>query len=113
VVRNGVPQEVTALSELETVRFSEPLGELEAFHTPAACRRWCTAMRERSAAWSTRRCAYPGHCAHHGIDSRPGLLDTTAVDVKGQQVVPRDVFVRVAGEKLRKASRISLHCVWW
>ena len=31
-----------------------------------------------------------------------GLLDNTAVDVKGQQVVPREVFVRVAGEKLRK-----------
>jgi lysine 6-dehydrogenase len=31
-----------------------------------------------------------------------GLLDNEAVDVKGQQVVPRDVFVRVAGDKLQK-----------
>jgi lysine 6-dehydrogenase len=31
-----------------------------------------------------------------------GLLSTVPVQVKGQQVVPRDVFVQVAGDTLRK-----------
>ena len=31
-----------------------------------------------------------------------GLLSLDPVEVKGQSVVPRDVFVKVAGERLRK-----------
>ena len=41
------------------------------------------------------------------------LLSTEPVDVKGQQVVPRDVFVRVAGQKLhkRKPDLVALRVV--
>ncbi|HET9441428.1 MAG TPA: saccharopine dehydrogenase NADP-binding domain-containing protein, partial [Longimicrobiales bacterium] len=33
VVRDGEPKQVEALSEMETVRFDDPVGTLEAFHT--------------------------------------------------------------------------------
>jgi lysine 6-dehydrogenase len=45
---------------------------------------------------------YPGHARIMEAIRDLGMLDTTAVDVKGQSVSPRDVFVRVAGERLRK-----------
>lgn len=102
VVRNGVPEEVTALSELETVQFSEPLGELEAFHTAGGLSTMVYRYAGKIGSMEYKTLRYPGHARIMESIRGLGLLDTTAVDVKGQQVVPRDVFVRVAGEKLRK-----------
>ncbi len=102
VVRDGVPQEVNALSELETVRFPEPLGDLEAFHTAGGLSTMVYRYAGKIASMEYKTLRYPGHARIMEAVRELGLLDTVAVEVKGQQVVPRDVFVRVAGERLRK-----------
>ena len=102
VVRDGVPQEVRALSELETVHFAEPLGDLEAFHTAGGLSTMVFRYAGKIASMEYKTQRYPGHARIMESIRGLGLLDTAAVDVKGQQVVPRDVFVRVAGEVLRK-----------
>lgn len=102
VVRDGQPQEVTALSELETVKFSEPLGELEAFHTAGGLSTMVYRHAGKIDRMEYKTLRYPGHARIMESIRGLGLLDTNPVDVKGQQIVPRDVFVRVAGEKLRK-----------
>ncbi len=102
VVRDGVPQEVNALSELETVHFPEPLGDLEAFHTAGGLSTMAFRYAGKIASMEYKTLRYPGHARIMEAVRELGLLDTVAVEVKGQQVVPRDVFVRVAGEKLRK-----------
>ena len=102
VIRDGQPQTTAALSEIEPVRFDDPLGELEAFHTAGGLSTmvYRYAGRIRSMEYKTLR--YPGHARIMEAVRELGLLSADPVDVKGQQVVPRDVFVRVAGEKLRK-----------
>ena len=45
---------------------------------------------------------YPGHAAIMAGVRQLGLLSKEAVDVKGVSTVPRDVFVKVAGDTLRK-----------
>ena len=102
VVRDGVPQEVRALSELETVHFAEPLGDLEAFHTAGGLSTMVFRYAGKIASMEYKTLRYPGHARIMESIRGLGLLDTAAVEVKGQQVVPRDVFVRVAGEVLRK-----------
>jgi len=102
VVRNGAPTEVTALSELETVPFAAPLGELEAFHTAGGLSTMVYRYAGKIPSMEYKTLRYPGHARIMESIRGLGLLDTTAVEVKGQQVVPRDVFVRVAGDKLRK-----------
>lgn len=102
VVRDGQPLEVSALSELETVQFAEPLGALEAFHTAGGLSTMVYRYAGRIPRMEYKTLRYPGHAAIMEAVRDLGLLDTTAVDVKGQSVVPRDVFVRVAGEKLRR-----------
>lgn len=102
VVRDGVPQEVSALSELETVRFAEPLGDLEAFHTAGGLSTMVYRYAGKIPSMEYKTLRYPGHARIMEAIRDLGMLGNTAVDVKGQQVVPRDVFVRVAGEKLRK-----------
>ncbi len=102
VVRDGVPQEVNALSELETVHFPEPLGDLEAFHTAGGLSTMVYRYAGKIASMEYKTLRYPGHARIMEAVRELGLLDTVAVEVKGQQVVPREVFVRVAGERLRK-----------
>ncbi len=102
VVRDGAPQTVTALSEIEAVRFAEPLGDLEAFHTAGGLSTMVYRYAGRIPRMEYKTLRYPGHARIMEAIRDLGLLDSEAVDVKGQQVVPRDVFVRVAGEKLRK-----------
>lgn len=102
VVRDGVPTEVTALSELETVMFDAPLGALEAFHTAGGLSTMVYRYAGRIQSMEYKTLRYPGHARIMAAIRDLGLLDSDAVDVKGQQVVPRDVFVRVAGAKLQK-----------
>ena len=102
VVRNGQPVHVTALSELEAVPFAEPVGELEAFHTAGGLSTMVYRYAGVISTMEYKTLRYPGHARVMESIRDLGLLGNTAVDVKGQQVVPRDVFVRVAGEKLRK-----------
>jgi lysine 6-dehydrogenase len=102
VVRNAQPTHVTALSELEPVHFAAPVGELEAFHTAGGLSTMVYRYAGTIPTMEYKTLRYPGHARVMAAIRDLGLLDTSPVDVKGQLVVPRDVFVRVAGEKLRK-----------
>ncbi len=102
VVRNGRRATVTALSELETVRFPDPVGELEAFHTAGGLSTMVFRYEGKIRNMEYKTLRYPGHAKIMEAIRDLGLLSLDPVDVKGQQVVPRDVFVKVAGEKLRK-----------
>ena len=102
VVRHGQPAHVTALSELESVSFAEPVGELEAFHTAGGLSTMVYRYAGVIPTMEYKTLRYPGHARVMEAIRDLGLLDRDPVDVKGQQIVPRDVFVRVAGDKLRK-----------
>ncbi|MBX9856406.1 MAG: saccharopine dehydrogenase NADP-binding domain-containing protein [Gemmatimonadaceae bacterium] len=102
VVRDGRPAQVRALSERETVHFGGDIGDLEAFHTAGGLSTMVYRYAGRIPTMEYKTLRYPGHAHIMEAIRDLGLLDTTAVDVKGQQVVPRDVFVKVAGDHLRK-----------
>jgi len=102
VVRGGRRTTVAALSEIEMVRFPEPLGELEAFHTAGGLSTMVFRYEGKIPNMEYKTLRYPGHAKIVEAIRDLGLLSLDPVDVKGQQVVPRDVFVKVAGAKLRK-----------
>ena len=102
VVRDGQPATVTALSELETVTFEAPVGDLEAFHTAGGLSTMVYRYAGKIPVMEYKTLRYPGHAAIMQSIRELGLLDTSPVEVKGQTVVPRDVFVKVAGDRLRK-----------
>lgn len=101
VVRDGTAQEVAALSELETVAFAEPLGALEAFHTAGGLSTMVYRYAGIIDRMEYKTLRYPGHAEIMTAIRALGLLEKEPVDVHGQMVIPRDVFVRVAGERLR------------
>jgi lysine 6-dehydrogenase len=78
------------------------VGELEAFHTAGGLSTMVYRYAGVIPTMEYKTLRYPGHARVMEAIRDLGLLDRDPVDVKGQPVVPRDVFVRVAGEKLRK-----------
>ncbi|HET7790950.1 MAG TPA: saccharopine dehydrogenase C-terminal domain-containing protein [Gemmatimonadales bacterium] len=102
VLRDGKPQQVTALSEMEEIRFPSPVGTLEAFHTAGGISTmpWTYAGKLRSMEYKTLR--YPGHAKIMAAIRELGLLDQKPITVKGTRIVPRDAFIAAAAPKLTK-----------
>ena len=82
-----------ALSELEPVEFPAPVGTLEAFHTGGGISTMPFAYEGKVDVMEYKTLRYPGHAAIMRPIRELGLLDMEPVEVKGQTVVPRDLFI--------------------
>ena len=102
VVRDGKREQVVALSERESVAFPAPVGELEAFHTAGGLSTMAWRYEGKIPTMEYKTLRYPGHAQMMESIRSLGLLDLDPVDVKGQKVVPRDLFVSVVGPRLTK-----------
>jgi len=102
VVRDGAPTTVEALSEVETVPFEAPVGTLEAFHTAGVLSTMVYRYAGRIPRMEYKTLRYPGHASIMRAIRDLGLLDTAPVDLGGQMVSPRALFVEVAGGRLRR-----------
>jgi lysine 6-dehydrogenase len=102
VVRNGKREQVVALSERETVNFPSPVGALEAFHTAGGLSTMAWRYEGKIPTMEYKTLRYPGHAEIMETIRALGLLDLDPVDVKGEKVIPRELFVSVVGPKLTK-----------
>jgi lysine 6-dehydrogenase len=102
VLRDGRVTPVEALSELETVEFSAPVGPLEAFHTAGGISTMPWDFEGRIGVMEYKTLRYPGHAHIMQAIRELGLLDLEPVAVNGATVRPRDVFVRLVDARLRK-----------
>jgi lysine 6-dehydrogenase len=102
ILRGGKRTPVDALSELEPVVFPEPVGTLEAFHTAGGVSTMPFSYEGKVDVMEYKTLRYPGHVAIMRPIRELGLLDNTPIEVKGQQVVPRDLFIAAATPKLLK-----------
>ena len=102
VLRGGKPTQVDALSELEDVEFPSPVGTLEAFHTGGGISTMPFAWQGKIDVMEYKTLRYPGHVAVVRPMRELGLLSNTPIDVKGQQVVPRDLFIAAVHPTLFK-----------
>lgn len=102
VVRDGEPKQVEALSEIETVRFDDPVGTLEAFHTAGGLSTMAWRYKGKIKTMEYKTLRYPGHTEIMRAMRGLGLLDLAPITVKGVTIVPRDVFIACAEPKLRK-----------
>ena len=102
ILRGGKRTPVEALSELEPIVFPEPVGTLEAFHTAGGVSTMPFSYEGKVQVMEYKTLRYPGHVAIMRPIRELGLLDNQPIDVKGQQVVPRDLFIAAATPKLLK-----------
>ena len=102
VLRGGKPTQVDALSELESVEFPAPVGTLEAFHTGGGISTMPFAWEDKIDVMEYKTLRYPGHVAIMRPIRELGLIGNDPITVKGQRVVPRDVFIAAVQPKLHK-----------
>ena len=93
VVRDGKRTQVTALSEIEPVHFDAPVGELEAFHTAGGLSTMAFRYEGKIPTMEYKTLRYPGHAKIMEAIRELGLLELEPVNVKGQQVVPRELAI--------------------
>ncbi|HEX8244013.1 MAG TPA: saccharopine dehydrogenase C-terminal domain-containing protein [Longimicrobium sp.] len=106
VLRDGRPTQVPALSEIEEIDFPG-VGVLEAFHTAGGLSTMAQRYEGDVPTMEYKTLRYPGHAQIMEAVRDLGLLGLEPVEVKGQHVVPRDLFIAVAGKKLTKDPRQS------
>ncbi|MFN2567778.1 MAG: saccharopine dehydrogenase family protein [Gemmatimonadaceae bacterium] len=104
IVRDGRGQQIDALSEIEHVEFGDGVGTLEAFHTAGGLSTMAFRYDGKIPTMEYKTLRYPGHAQIMAAIRELGLLDLEPVDVKGSKVVPRDVFIAVAGPRLTRES---------
>ena len=77
VLRDGEPFEVEALSEVAAVRFPDPIGELEAFHTAGGLSTMAQTYAGRSGTMEYKTLRYPGHADTMRTIRELGLLSSS------------------------------------
>jgi lysine 6-dehydrogenase len=102
VLRNGKPVQVDALSEVEPVEFPAPVGKLEAFHTGGGISTMPFAYQGKVRVMEYKTLRYPGHVSIMRPIRELGLLENTPIEVKGQPVIPRDLFIAAVSPRLNK-----------
>jgi lysine 6-dehydrogenase len=108
VLRAGRPEQVDALSELESVQFPNPVGTLEAFHTGGGISTMPWAYKGKIQTMEYKTLRYPGHVAIMRPIRELGLLSMDPVKVKGTKVVPRDAFIAAVSPQLSKPNARDL-----
>jgi lysine 6-dehydrogenase len=101
VLRDGEPLQVDALSEVEELDFPGA-GRLEAFHTAGGLSTMAQRYAGTLETMEYKTLRYPGHAAIMRVIRELGLFDTEPVQVRGASVSPRDLFLAVAGPRLRR-----------
>lgn len=107
ILRDGARTTVTALTEREPVTI-DGVGTLEAFHTAGGLSTMAFRYEGKIPEMEYKTLRYPGHAELMSAMRALGLLSLEPLDVKGQQVVPRDVFVAAVSPHLRKPGKPDL-----
>src|SRR5438874_3350373 len=108
VLREGRPERVDALSEVEAVEFPSPVGTLEAFHTGGGISTMPWAYRGQVRTMEYKTLRYPGHVAIMRPIRELGLLSLDPVTVKGMTIVPREAFIATVSPQLTKPNSRDL-----
>jgi lysine 6-dehydrogenase len=102
VVRDGKRAQVKALSEVVPVQFEQPVGELEAFHTAGGLSTMAFRYEGKIPTMEYKTLRYPGHARIMEAIRELGLLELEPIDVKGKQVVPRDLAIAAMQPRLTR-----------
>lgn len=105
-IRDGKLVEIQPMEELEEIEFPSPVGKLEAFTTGGGTSTAPWTFEGKLRTYQNKTVRYPGHFNQLRAYYDLGLWDLTPINIKGKEVVPREVFhalfepkVVIPGEK--------------
>jgi lysine 6-dehydrogenase len=103
VLRGGRRVELPPFTEVEAVEFPEPLGRCEAFITTAGTSTCPWTYEGMLEVFEEKTVRYPGHAAIFRAYRDLGLSGQDPVQVRGQAVVPQDLYHALLEPRLRAA----------
>ena len=101
-LRDGRVTPVPCFSGYEILEFPEPLGRLEAFVTSGGLSTAPWTFEGKLVRLENKTLRYPGHVAQFKAFGDLGLLGLDPINVRGQQVVPRDVFHALLAPRIQR-----------
>lgn len=104
VVREGKIAEVPGLSELESIVFPEPFGELEAFQTSGGTSTLVDSLVNEVVELDYKTIRYPGHRDQVRLLADLGFFDSGARELPGGAVVPRELSELLLTEALGESA---------
>jgi lysine 6-dehydrogenase len=114
-IRDGKPVQVACLGEVEELDFPAPLGRLQAAVTAGGLSNapWTFAGKLQRLENKTLR--YPGHWQTFRAFQQLGLFEQDPVTLKGQSVIPREVFhallqPKISSDQVRDICVIRARC---
>ena len=93
ILKDGRRTTVQALSEIETLDFPDPIGQLEAFHTGGGTSTLPSRYEGRVRSLEYKTLRYPGHAHIMRVIRALGLLSDSEVEHEGAKVNPRRFFI--------------------
>ncbi len=101
VLRDGKIVLVDTLDELEEI-YVDQVGVMEAFTTSGGTSTAPLTFQGKIDNYEYKTIRYPGHCELMRLFKDFGFWSESTVNVKGVDVVPKDVFVAVFGPELER-----------
>ena len=94
-----------SMTELETIEFPQPFGEMEAFLTSGGCSTLPYTYRGKIDYLDYKTIRYPGHCEKFKALLDLGLAGEKKIKIGGQDVVPRDLLAALLMRNLPTSGR--------
>ena len=125
VLNNGKILKKKSMTQLETIKFPKPFGELEAFLTSGGCSTLPYTYKKKIKYLDYKTIRYKGHCEKFKIFLDMGFAKEEKINIGNQTYVIRDVFasllinilqttdkdvvlLRVSAEGNKKGEKINL-----
>ena len=100
ILRGGEIVQVPSLSEKEELSFPAPYDRLEAFHTSGGSSTLPKTLRARVRDLDYKTIRYRGHLEKVKAMADLGFFEEQPLEIDDQTVVPRELAVRLFGERL-------------
>lgn len=100
LIRDGKITHVESMTELESLEFPPPYGQLEAFQTSGGTSTLPLTFLGKIRELDYKTIRYPGHCDRFKVMIDLGLASSQPIEVRGTNVIPRHVFGRLLVEHL-------------
>lgn len=92
IIRDGKVVVVESMTEIESLSFAAPFGEMEAFQTSGGTSTLVETFLGRARNLDYKTIRYPGHCDRFKTMIDLGLCSSEPVGVDGAAVKPRRLF---------------------
>jgi lysine 6-dehydrogenase len=113
VIRNGTPQKVSSMEDLEDLEFPQPFGKVEAFNTSGGISTLTTMFNGKVKALDYKTIRYKGHCEKFKTLLDLGFASSEPLMVDNSVKTARELFQELLKKKLPSSGHdLILMRVW-